>query len=63
MGNLDAAIARAAELAGIKGKPKILYQEDSLGRLFSMFSRGPDFWDRALSRFGVRFAYIWECSL
>ena len=63
MGNLDAAIARAAELAGIKEKPRVLYNEDSFGRLFSMFSRGPDFWDRAFSRFGVRFAYVWEYSI
>lgn len=65
LGNMEAAIAKAAELAGIVGKPRVIYEEEPLGKIFSLLSQKVEgtVWDRALSRFGVRFAYIWEYAL
>jgi len=65
LGNGEDAIAKAAQLAGIKGKPKVIYAEDPLEKFFSAFSEDSrvKFWEETASRSGVRLAYLWECAL
>jgi protease-4 len=65
LGNLESAVALAAEMAGIKGKPRLIYEEDPWNKIFSILSQKSErtFWEQASSRFGVRFAYLWEYSL
>lgn len=65
-GNLEFVIEKAAEMAQIKGKPKIIYEEDRpLERLLSFLSSESrkNFLNASVSKMGVRFAYIWEYSL
>lgn len=65
LGNGEDAIAKAAELAGIKGKPRVLYDEDPLDKVFSLIDGRSrlKFWEEATARSGARLAYLWECSL
>lgn len=65
LGNFEAAISKAAELAGITEKPRIIYEEEPWEKFFSLLSQQSEakIWDKTLSKFGVRFAYIWEYAL
>lgn len=65
LGNLEAAIAKAAEMAEIKEKPRLIYEEDPWEKVFSILAEGSkeNFWQKPLSKFGVRFAYLWEYAL
>lgn len=64
MGNLEAAIAKAASLAGIQGKPRVLYEEDPFQKIFSLLAQesGARFWEASFSKFGLGLAYLWEYS-
>ena len=63
IGNLEAAIAKCTELTGIKEKPRILYDEDPFEKFLSALQSRTTIWGQAASRFGVRFAYMWEYAL
>ncbi|OGR83403.1 MAG: hypothetical protein A2901_03485 [Elusimicrobia bacterium RIFCSPLOWO2_01_FULL_54_10] len=62
LGNLEAAIAKAGELAGIKGKPRVFYDEDPWGKFFSSFSQSSAsrIFASAGDKLGLRLAYLWE---
>lgn len=62
-GNLEAAISKATELAGIKEKPRIIYEDDIWRKISSLLDAKTNLWQAPLSKFGVRFAYIWEYAL
>lgn len=67
LGNMEKAITKAAELAGIHGRPRILYEEDPWNKLLSIFADNSDADAKALTRaaakMGVRFAYLWDYAL
>lgn len=62
LGNIEAAISKAAEMAGIKGKPKVYYEEDRFGKFLSVFSQESHLklWQIPATATGVRLAYVWE---
>jgi len=64
LGNLETAITQAQEIAGIKDKPRVIYDEDPWGRIFTMFSQksSAKIWDSTLANLGVHFAYLWQYS-
>lgn len=63
LGDLDAAVSSAGELAGISGKPRVLYEEDPWGKFLSSFSQSAAqniFSSFPGAREGARLAYLWE---
>jgi protease-4 len=62
LGNLDDAVALAGNLAGIKGRPSILYPRRRRGGLIDLFSNSDDAEgaiQRILGRAGAHFLYRW----
>ncbi len=64
LGNLEAAIAKAAELSGIKGKPKILYEEVPWERFLQSFSQSSKqtLFRLPGSQLAGHLAYLWQYS-
>jgi protease-4 len=62
IGNLDDAVNVAAKMAGIHGRPGILYPKRRRPTLFDLLSNTDDsesLVDRILSRRGATFLYRW----
>ena len=63
LGNLEAAVAKAGEMAGIRGKPHVFYDEEQpWGRFLSSLSQSSnkDLLGLAGGRSGMRLAYLLE---
>ncbi len=61
LGNLEAAISKAGELAGIKGKPKVLYEEEPWERILQSFTQSKEsLFKLPGSGMSGHLAYLWE---
>ena len=65
LGNLEKAIAKAVELSGIEGKPKLIEMEDKFHKLFSMLGATTkfSFWSFPDATTGAKLAYAWEYGI
>lgn len=62
LGNLEAAVTKAGEMAGIPGKPRVIYDEEPWKRFFSSLSQSSNknFLGLPVGKSGMRLAYLSE---